>query len=125
MKYDVILSNKMNQLSSIGLFLKPIILPILAILLCPFFCSRNITYWCIEPNIKNFSFSFRKRNFNAPIQISSHRSWFKSAVNPGHTLTSNLIPPFFRIVLLNPVQFAFFYPLFQPIFMLVHWKKPM
>ena len=87
MENDVVLSDEVYKL---GVLRLP---PLFPRLWKKFLCIGNIADRSIEPHVENLSFRALYRHRNTPVEVTAHRTWLKSAVDPALALTIDIASP--------------------------------
>ncbi len=70
----VILAHELNKLHLVAVFILPPFLPVRG----QVGRYREITDWCVEPDIEDFLFEFLKRYLDSPFEISRDTSLLES-----------------------------------------------
>ena len=112
---DVILANEVNKAS---VFILPPLLPwavFLRISIAEFLGIGDISDRCIEPYVKDLAFGSFDGNRDTPVEVTSDRTRFQTAIEPRLALSVNVGTPFLVLVE-NP--FA------EPAFMFIEGQIP-
>ena len=109
MEDDVVLSDEMNELGVLAL---P---PLFPCLRKKFLGVGYISDRSVEPHIKHLALGSFHRDWHSPIEVTAHRTWLETAVDPALALTIDIASP-----LLVSVE----NPLREPFLILVERKIP-
>ena len=110
MEHDIVLSDEMNKLCILTL---P---PLLPRLRKKFLSIGDVADRSIEPYIKHLALRTLYRYRNTPVEVTAHRTWLKTAVDPALALSINIASPLL-VSVKNPLR--------KPFLILVKRKVPM
>ena len=122
MEVDDVFANEVVELG-VSAFL-PVIVKVIVGARAQVFETGHVADWRIEPHVEHFSFFAIDRIRNAPGEVACHSARCESAIDPAHALPDHLLAPFFGIVVFFAFERTFCDPVFEPVFVALHWEVP-